>query len=195
MGSLSLFSLGFIGVGISFFYFFRRDREIKKYKTIKEEYLKKLENVDISNKQNLSILLTDYNTSNKEIERRENITLVIGTIMLTSSFLMVNEAIKNGINDFTVYYGILSIGIYTIWLLILHDTTRKIDNLSYPRIRAIEEQINSHIKYGFGVHSFLFSKLYEKDPIELSFFLRKIFWGITLLFLSLIWIFLSFLNL
>lgn len=88
--------------------------------------------------------------------------------------------------------AITSLLLYTMWLFILHLTTKKIDDRSYERIRVLEEIINNHIdpeplednRYGvFGIHSFLLNNLSGLWWMTL----RKRFWGFILGLISLSW--------
>ncbi|MEM2240434.1 MAG: hypothetical protein QXL27_09085 [Candidatus Bathyarchaeia archaeon] len=46
--------------------------------------------LDLGDKNKLKIFMLDYEVSNREIERREHIMLVIGSILITGSFLMLS---------------------------------------------------------------------------------------------------------
>lgn len=105
-----------------------------------------------------STLLKDYEISNKETERRENITLVVGTIMITSSFIILGNSFSQNVTGSRVIGAIASIMLFLLWAFILHYTSRQIDGLSYARMKAIEETLSDPPNYQFGIHSFLFKQ-------------------------------------
>lgn len=136
---------------------------------------------------NIDGVLKDYEISNKEIQRRDNITLIIGSILITISLLILAyTSVSENSTPRSIYAG-SSIGLYSIWLFVLHYTSKKLDTLSYERIKVIEEVLSKHLGYGFGIHSYIS----KKTSGELWLFLRRIFWGFVLLLLSFGWMLFS----
>ena len=134
------------------------------------------------------IFLLDYQISNKEIERRENITLVIGSILITGSFLILSEAV---VRDYPVTYrpilAVVSILLLIIWLALMHETTKLLDDMTYLRLRSIENKIAQSVCSPFGIHSYLYGRAEGKWWLRL----RRSFWGFILLLLSIAWLLLS----
>lgn len=187
------FFVSIAGICFGIYYFALIHEMLSAFEKIFEKTLKKLNKIKTLKNNQLEIILKDYEITNKEIERRENITLIVGSIMLTSSFIILGRSISESEVNTRWLAALASLSLYIIWLYGLHYTSRAIDNMTYPRIRAIEKRLDQEVgNYGFGVHSFLFNELYKKEKIEKKFKFRKIFWGITLFILSLAWFLAAF---
>lgn len=147
----------------------------------------------------IDVLLKDYESTNNEIERRENITLVVGTILVAAAFLIVSETfseilIKSNGNETHLVDALASIFLYSIWLFGVHYTTKRLDDIAYARIRGIEEKITKMSSYQrdstFGIHTFLKSYI-ERHKTRFLIWFRRRFWGWILVFLSLYWLWIS----
>lgn len=165
---------------------------------LKQDILNWIRNTgENSNNEKMKILLKDYETANAEIGRRDNITLLVGTILITASLLILgNIATTNSANhtDSIAVYALVSIGLFTIWLFVLHETNNRIDAHSYKRIKAIEEALTNYLGYDFGIHSYIYKKTRaegENDKPIWWLKVRRVFWGIILFLLSLTWMLLS----
>lgn len=174
VASIGIF-LGFLDIAVIWFGP-TEDDKIKKYVT---KNLKKMPD----NCMSWDILLKDYEITNSEVARRENITVLVGTIMLTSSFLILGNSITQNILIPRFVVAAASIFIFVTWLFILYYTTRKLNQISYTRIRAFEDKLNEKVNYGFGIHRFM----QDKRKCQLKFRIRKCFWSVTLLVLSIAW--------
>lgn len=139
--------------------------------------------------ERLKGVLKDYEITNREIERRENITLLIGTILITGSILILGNTAN--INGPKFPYALASILLFIIWLFVLHLTTKELDNMSYPRARDIEEALSKYFEYRFGIHSFLFSKTQKNGKPVWWLDVRRAFWAIILILISSIWLILA----
>jgi hypothetical protein len=141
-------------------------------------------------KNALDTVLKDYEITNKEIERRENINLLVGTILVGSSFLILGNTANNGIQQIFPY-ALSSILLFVLWLFVLHYTTAKLDSFGYARIRAIEEAITQHYGYDFGIHRFNYTEITPKDKTEPWAEIRRYFWGIIMIAFSFSWTIIS----
>jgi len=155
----------------------------------------------------LNIVLKDYETTSEEMGRRDSITLIVGTILITSSLITLGNAATIADNHPIYTYAVASIGLFSIWLLLLHDTTKKVNSRSYERIKAIEQALNDYFKhclerekkeesvhYDFGIHSYIEKRTRAsngKDKPVWWLCLRRTFWGMILLLLSIAWLLLS----
>jgi hypothetical protein len=148
----------------------------------------------IKNKHGMEPVLKDYEITNKEIERRENITLLIGSILITGSVLILGNTLINNNAVPKFPYALTSILVFVLWLFVLHATTKKLDSMSYSRARAIEEALSDHFGYDFGVHKYLYSKTKKNCGTVWWLKWRKIFWGLILILLSSVWLLLSIIN-
>jgi len=84
------FSISIIGVLAGFFFWFIEQSEGKE---LNSDYISKVKETA---KERLDVVLKDYEITNKEVERRENITLLIGSILITGSILVLgNTAAEN----------------------------------------------------------------------------------------------------
>ena len=146
-------------------------------------------NNDDEKQTRLNLMLKDYEIANDAVDRRDNVTLLVGSILITSSFLILaNVALKSG--QPTFIFSIASIGLFSIWLLALHDTGKKVNNITYRHIKAVEGAIRTHfqednISYDFGNNLTICYKTEDQSVWWLR--LRRTFWAIVLLLLSISW--------
>jgi hypothetical protein len=119
--------------------------------------------------QKVEVLLKDYETATSEIARRDNVALIVGTILVTSSLLIF--ATYAGTNPISIY-AFASIGLFSVWIWLLHYTGSKLDDLSYDRIKAIEEALKDRLGYKFGIFSYIFSRTYPKNKCKPVLWLR-----------------------
>jgi len=90
-------------------------------------------------------------------------------------------------------YAFASIGLYAFWLYVLYDTGAKLSSISYNRILTIEEALGNKIGYNFGIHQYIFKKTRKgnTDIAQDWLKIRRSFWGIILLGISMAWVILS----
>lgn len=182
------FTISLIGVILGVVYSIVIPMVDKEKLEIEDKLKEKIGKLEFKNCSK-SVLLKDYEVTNKEIERRENITLVIGTIMVTASFLILSDSVSKAVIGTRFMSAFASIILYLLWLSVIHYTTKKLDRMSYARIHAIEERLDKEVNYGFGIHSFLYQETKKKYWIEV----RRAFWGLTLILLSFCWLLASLL--
>ena len=143
----------------------------------------------------LTVVLKDYQISIAEVHRRDNITLLIGSILTTSSLLILANSISERVAQPMSIYALVSIGLYSLWLFVIHDTAKRLGKITYNRIKAIEKALSDKeiSNYNFGIHSYIIKKTRkccEERPV-LWLRIRRTFWGIILFLLSLAWLLLS----
>jgi len=188
-GTLAVSILGFV-IAVIFGLIEPRISIGKEYDS---EFKSKIQDT-IKKQEGVESVLKDYEITNKEIERRENITLLIGSILIAGSVLILGNTVisNNAVPKFP--YALTSILIFILWLFVLHATTKKLDSMSYSRVRAMEEALSDHFGYDFGIHKYLYSK--TKKNCETVWWMRwrKIFWGLILILLSSAWLLLSVIN-
>jgi len=164
------------------------------------------ENVEkwINDKNNryerIRIVLKDYETSISEIHARNNINLMVGTILIGASFFILTSINLSERSRSVGIYAFASIGLYSIWLFLLYLTSSRLNGLQYSRIRAIEEALTEKLnydtkklKYDFGINSYNIKKTRRcggKRP-ALWLRIRRAFWDIVLLLLSIAWMLFS----
>jgi hypothetical protein len=149
----------------------------------------------------LKVVLEDYKTSNEEVRRRDNVTLIVGTILITSSFLILgNVALKP--DQPKSIYALASIGLFSIWLFALHETGKRLNKITYDRLKAIEKALMMYFdrpiylsedakpSYRFGIHSLVCEKTAQAQT-DWWLRARRMFWAFVLLLLSLSWMILS----
>ena len=158
----------------------------------------KLKLAIIENNKNLEPFLKDYEITNNEIQRRENTTMLVGSFLITASLLLLaNTAVNTSLTTFAPF-ALTSIGLYTVWLFVLYDTGARLSSIAYTRIHTIEKVLGDHLKYDFGVHRHLLQKTRKKSKIEEAddwLEIRRYFWGMILLLLSISWLILSIIKL
>jgi hypothetical protein len=164
----------------------------------------KIKKVLNSNKEDgIELIVKDYETSCKEIERRDHITLLIGTVLITAATLVFNAGFSAHPSARFLLASV-SILLFSVWLWAMHYTSVRLNNLSYIRIRAIEEALSGHltnkatekalsddVTYKFGIHQYLFEKTQRQDWIKF----RRWLWGYVSLLLGFGWLFTVFLGL
>jgi hypothetical protein len=155
---------------------------------------KKDEELDGSDK--IDVIIKDYETANGEICKRDNITLIVGTILIGSSFLILGNIAGAKSSQSVGIYSLASVGLFSIWLLVLHDTAKHLNAITYGRMRAVEQALTKSFKdgddalsYSFGIHSYVHEKTEGQTVWWLR--LRRTFWAIVLFLLSLAWLLLS----
>jgi hypothetical protein len=180
-------SLAGIWAGVFFFWFrpqFLDDKD--EHKQLTREIRTSLSK--IGPEDSLEAVLKDYETTQKEIDRRENITLIVGTILITGSLIILGNTATAGARVWFPY-AFPSILLYVIWLFVLHLTTARLDSVAFKRAGAIETAIATHFGYDFGIHEYTLKSMKNKKG---RFFLwvdtRRGFWGIILIALSASWL-------
>lgn len=143
----------------------------------------------------LRIILADYEAGNEEVRRRDNVTLLVGTILITSSFLILGSAATVTSQPMSVF-SMASIGLFLIWLLALHETGKVTNGITYNHLKSIEGGLtdrfqgqNQTTHYEFGTHLLVCNRTNDQAAGWLKF--RRMFWGIVLLLLSFSWLLLS----
>lgn len=195
-GSLALdrmatFWLSIGGICVGVVYFWLRSWFVEDKTEPSELTQSILKSLSTKNHKNaLDAVLKDYEITNKEIDRRENITLIVGTILITGSLIILgNTATANPVIRFP--YAFSSILLYVLWLLASHLTTTKLDYMTFTRARAIETALKEHFGYDFGVHKYVMDKMKNKDEAFPWVECRRNFWGIILIALSVSWLIFS----
>lgn len=143
----------------------------------------------------LKVILADYESGNEWINRRDNVTLLVGTILITSSFLILgNVAIRP--EQPTSIFSFASIGLFAIWLLVLHQTGKRINGMIYRHLKSIEGALTEHfqhqgqaLQYSFGTHLLVVEGTTDQSDTWIR--IRRMFWAFVLLLLSLSWMLLS----
>jgi hypothetical protein len=201
ISDLFAFLIAIVGILLSFGYIIKQvlfppktehDEGVEKMVTA---WLDEDKEKGLSKDAKIDLILKDYETANGEIGRRDNITLIIGTILIGSSFLILGNTAVKPSQPISVY-TLASVGLFTIWLLALHDTAKRLNYITYRRIRAVEQALTKSFKdrddalgYNFGIHSYIDKATEGQTAWWLR--LRRTFWAIVLFLLSLAWLLLS----
>lgn len=188
MVDYTVFWVSIMGICAAIIYWFIEQSEGKEFNS---EFISNIKD-SIKRKQSLNTVLKDYEITNREIERRENITLLIGSILITGSILVVGYTVTSPGPKYP--YAVTSIFLFILWLFVLHNTTKKLDSMSYSRVRAMEEALSEHFGYDFGIHRYLYSKTKKNCGTVWWLRWRRFFWGFILILLSFVWLLLSVIN-
>ena len=131
-------------------------------------------------------MINNYDVCNQNINQRETITLIIGSILLSSSFAIIGQYLisKNGS---LTYSSFLSIGLYAFWVLILHSTTRVYEKEAYERLNVLELTLKELLGYEYGISNRLNKARHDNWYMKI----RTCFWQLLLLFLSGTWLIIS----
>jgi len=191
---IATFWLSIVGVCLSVIFFWFRsgiDDNKQECPVLTRDILISLAMKD--HKDALNTTLKDYEITNKEVERRENINLIVGTILVTASLIILGNTANVG-HAPKFPYALSSISLFSLWLFVLHYTTAKIDSMVYPRLRAIEEAMTQHFGYAFGVHKYTYGTMKDEDRNFQWVEFRRGFWGIIMIALSTSWLVISLFN-
>lgn len=178
-------------IGVIFSLFLLKGMFDIEYRKKPEEYVvdeniiisfKKIE--DESAKMNfIRVLAEDYKIWTNNVYQRQTITLIVGTILLSSSFTILNEYVREPAGEMWGSAS-LSIGLYLFWVLVLHWTSRKFNAAVYDRLNVLDVSISECVGYKFGVNQPL--NVIRQGNWSTKF--RSLFWQLLLMLLSLIWL-------
>jgi hypothetical protein len=122
----------------------------------------------------------EYNTLNQNVNVRSNLTMIAGTIFVSSSAIILAESARvDGQVKFLMVST--SLTLYALWLLCNYCTARKIDRICYARMRKIEESL------GLEVHHYVKKNVEDKiwydlrQHVWLIFFLVLLVVGILII--------------
>jgi hypothetical protein len=147
----------------------------------------------LKNPTNRDSVVKDYEICQAEVARRDSSTLLIGSIFTTASLLILANTISQTFSNSTFIYALASILLYLLWLLTVYRTSRYLDQITYTRIRIIEEAMSHEESgYKFGLHSDVWRKTHTEEGKTVPWLrLRRAFWSIILLLISFSWMLLS----
>jgi hypothetical protein len=167
--------------------------EQKNMPRIDDTLLTCLKNLLKEDNANYNTLLKDYEVCQAEIVRRDNSTLLVGSIFTTASLLILANTISQTFRNSMFVYAFASILLYLLWLLIAYETSKELDEITYMRIHTIEEALsNEKSEYQFGLHSYIWRKTHtEKGKTSGWLKIRRMFWGVVLMLISFAWMLLS----
>jgi len=183
---LYVFIISILGILLGLFYMATESSEEASPKF--DEFRRQVQ-ISIRFRGDTDVVLQDYESSIKEVDRRENIGLLIGSILITGSLIILGNTATSENPKFP--YALTSILIFVVWLFVLHHTTKWLDSMAYSRIRALEEAISSHAGYDFGIHSYMYGRTHPRNRALRRLRVRRLFWGFVLVSLSIAWLLLS----
>ncbi|MGD0331075.1 MAG: hypothetical protein ABSB40_11660 [Nitrososphaeria archaeon] len=124
-------------------------------------------------------VLIDYQETNNEIKNRGQVTLLVGSIMITSSFLILAA----GYFIPPMFpYALVPILLFVLWLLILHWTTKKIDQYLFRHVKTIELALRRRTLYRSGPHQYILDNTTDNGKIACWLTLRRLFSGLSYCF-------------
>jgi hypothetical protein len=142
-------------------------------------------------------VLKDYESCQAEVGRRDNSTLLIGSIFTTASLLIIANTISQTNEGWTFTYAFASIMLFLLWLLIVHRTSNEEDRITYKRIHTIERALTTeNSEYHFGLHQQVWRETHTSEGRTLRWLkIRRTFWDDILMLISLSWLLLSLASL
>jgi hypothetical protein len=157
-----------------------------------EELLKCITEMLKTENSNQTILIKDYDVCQSEIVRRDNSTLLIGSIFTTASLLLLANTISQKFQNSMFVYAFASILLYLLWLLLVHKKSKQLDDITYTRIHTIERALaNEKSGYQFGHHSYIWRKTHTQGKTKRWLRKRRVFWSVILMLISSAWMILS----
>jgi hypothetical protein len=186
-----ILSLAMASVGL--FYSIRSIRRNLSYsgegadKTLEARISESLKQAKLESER-LEAVLKDYEILHVELQRRENIMLAIGSILIAASLLILGQTAlsANAFSSFDVN-AFASIGLFSLWIYILHESSKKLDGLTYKRAKAIEKALSYKLDYQFGIHSYIEENTSKSGKPKLWLRVRRIFWYTILGLLNSAW--------
>jgi len=79
--------------------------------------------------------------------------------------------------------AVVSILLYVVWFFVLNFTTKGLDNMTFSRMRAIEDALTATFHYKFGIHSYIEYESEESCWLKI----RRRFWLWVLVLLIVAW--------
>jgi len=164
-----------------------KEEQNERERKLRKEYVPPMQR-DIE-EPNIELILKDYETMNREIHNRAIITQGIGAILIGASFLILgNVAMGKCLSQNSKYsMSIVSLGLYVLWLFVFHRTAKKLDDMTYGRIRVIEgvlsKEEEKNKKCDFGIHRYIYSEAEKSRWISF----RRGFWTEVLILLFIGW--------
>ena len=143
----------------------------------------------------LESALKDYEITNYEIRQRGQVILLIGSIVVASSFIILgNSTSITGSTRLTYVYAFSSIFLFLLWLLLLHETNKILNRVSFTYAKTIETALSNYLSFDFGIHKYTDDNTKASDKKHPVWWLRlrRCFWGFVLSTLSIAWLLLSF---
>jgi Mn2+/Fe2+ NRAMP family transporter len=164
-----------LGLLVSVIYYYIQRREHYEERGEKQSLLREPES---------SIL--EYETLNRNVQNRDRLTLVTGSIILAASFLILTEGLRLELRGVLLLSTVLaSLALYSFWLLFAYATTRRIDSICYRRMHEIESRL------GIRVHRHIYDRIrrepwyrYGRLAFWLVFFWVLLVLGIAILSLN-----------
>jgi hypothetical protein len=192
------FLISSFGIVISVLYiFFQAFRPYHTHSDIEGE-LKMLIawlNDDDEEGTRLKVMLADHKTATEEVGRRDNVTLLVGTILITSSFIILGNVAVNQ-NQPKGVFSLASVLLFVVWLIGLHETGKVTNQITYNHLKSIEGAITRKFqgsedspRYKFGTNLLICEKTEDQSTPWLRF--RRMFWAFVLLLLSFSWMLIS----
>ncbi len=170
---------------------YHTDNDIKEEQKLLTEWL----NEDDDEGNRLKVMLADHKTATEEVGRRDNVTLLVGTILITSSFIILGNVAVNP-NQPKGIFSLASILLFVIWLFGLHETGKFTNQITYNHLKSIEGAITRKFqgmgdrpRYKFGTNLLICEKTEDQSTPWLR--IRRMFWAFILLLLSFSWMSLS----
>ena len=137
-------------------YWYECDRREQHKRENRDEYDKYIFAIKDVDESHIDHVLKDYEIMNRETDSRGNITEAVGAILITASFLILGNAVAKEV-DLGLKYALaaVSMALYVVWFFFLELTTRKLDGMTFSRMRAIEDALTLRFHYKFGIHNYV----------------------------------------
>lgn len=114
-----------------------------------------------------NLLLKEYDVLREEVGRRGNLLAVHGTIFVVASLILLGQGAMQDKYEMRTGLVFGALGIYFLFLFVMVHPTRRLDEISYARLRGIEKQMS--------FEAFRFVK--EKADPDFWVQIRRFVWG------------------
>jgi len=127
----------------------------------------------------------EYEQLSNGIRSRDNMTIVAGTILITASVILLASCIDLASRELIGFWTktmmiFASLAIYVIWLICLNLTSNKLNNISYARLRKMEQCASdpcTHESIDMELHRYISKQTHDKLWYKI---LRRTVWVLFL---------------
>lgn len=119
-----------------------------------------------------ALFTIQYEQINERVRSRENVTVVVGSLFVTASFLLMSSSVDLPPGSNLVLKDMLvlaSLALYSIWLLAFSLPANKLSSRELCRLRQME----AYADYRINVHTYLWENVRNKGWYR---YLRRQIW-------------------
>jgi len=125
------------------------------------------------------LVLLEYRTLNEEVSRRGEMLAIHGSIFVVASLALLGAAFSASVpQPARAAIVFLALLLYGMWSLVMACTSQRLDDITFARLRGIEEQLR------FKAHRYI-KEMTKSTISKIWLEIRRSIWGFVLI---LIWL-------